>query len=940
MIFKKSARYSHANTAALFNGIDLTEVYRFQPVQATQAKTALLLTPSDADAQRAGGTWRDIFDPDDFINRIPVIGWLALIEILGAITFPLAWFVFRALADRGFIFAKALGVLIPAWLAWVWASAHWLAFSRGSIFLAIILLALVSGAVVMRRGRAMLEYLRAHASLIFIEEILFLLFFAFFLLIRYGNPDLWHPNFGGEKPMDFAYLNAVIKSTWFPPYDPWFAGGFINYYYFGMVLTATLIKFSGIIPEVAYNLAIPLYFALTAMGAFSVVYNLIAHRHVIASREAAKQSPSSNFAIALLRSSQPQRSLPSLHSGQALAMTYKPLAFSFLGALFVAVIGNFGELFVLLDAFLRVGGGNLQSSPVQIAMNVLAGIVRVVTQGASLDVPTGNWYWTATRIIPDTINEFPFFTFLYADLHAHLMALPFTLVALGCAVNFAQIINDERNTTRNIKPSTVYCLWSVFLQELPILAITSLVVGALRPLNTWDYPTYLAVIACALAIGEYARRRNIDRYAVFSVAWKFFVIVVLSTLFFQPFISNYATAYTSIELWQSTRTTLPEYLVVHGIFLFAVATFLVRQTFDTRARRGVLRFLRLIVAKRARVTRLLFLHRALVAYPSLSEDLALIGFAMLVVLEFLLIITGLTVFALVIPLGVLATVIVVRPEIDSARRLIALLIGAALAMTLMVEVVTLRGDIGRMNTVFKFYLQVWIFLGVASAAGIGVFSHQSTVNSQRLIGSSSRITHHGSLRRIWWLLFAVLLFTGFMYPIFATRAKINDRFVAGDSAGLNGMDYMRGAVYYDQNKELILGFDRDAIQWLRENVAGSPVMLEGNAPLYHWGARVSIYTGLPTIIGWDWHQKQQRSIVDGAIIDHRIEVVSQIYNTRDPSVALENLKRYRVTYIYVGDLERAFYNAEGLAKFDAMTQGGILELVYQNERVKIFKMKN
>ncbi|MBI3737698.1 MAG: hypothetical protein HY258_01480, partial [Chloroflexi bacterium] len=407
-------------------------------------------------------------------------------------------------------------------------------------------------------------------------------------------------------------------------------------------------------------------------------------------------------------------------------MTYKPLAFSFLGALFVAVIGNFGELFVLLDAFLRVGGGNLQSSPVQIAMNVLAGIVRVVTQGASLDVPTGNWYWTATRIIPDTINEFPFFTFLYADLHAHLMALPFTLVALGCAVNFAQIINDERNTTRDIKSSTVYRLWSVFLQELPILAITSLVVGALRPLNTWDYPTYLAVIVCALAIGEYARRRNIDRYAVFSLAWKFFVIVVLSTLFFQPFISNYATAYTSVELWQSTRTTLPEYLVVHGIFLFAVATFLVRQTFDTRARRGVLRFLRLIVAKRARVTRLLFLHRALVAYPSLSEDLALIGFAMLVMLEFLLIIAGLTVFALVIPLGVLAAVIVLRPEIDPARRLIALLIGAALAMTLMVEVVTLRGDIGRMNTVFKFYLQVWIFLGVASAAGIGVFSHQST----------------------------------------------------------------------------------------------------------------------------------------------------------------------------------------------------------------------
>ncbi len=906
LIFKKSARYSHDNTAALFNGVNLTEVYRFQPVTATQAKTALLLTEADWDAQRAGGTWRDIFNPDDFINRIPALGWLALIEILGVLVFPLAFVVFRALADRGYIFAKALGILIPAWLAWLFASMHLLGFSRGSIFVAIVLLAAFSAFLAWRNWREIAAYVRAHAALIAVEEILFLLFFVFFLFIRFGNPDLWHPNFGGEKPMDFAYLNAVIKSTWFPPYDPWFAGGFINYYYFGMVITATLIKFSGIVPEVAYNLALPMYFALTALGAFSVVYNL-----------ASRQSPVASQQSTIVRAS----SLVTRHSS---------LFFALLAALLVAVIGNLGQLVVILDSFLRIGGGSINDDLPRVVVSVLSGIAKVIFEGKSFDVPTGNWYWTATRVIPETINEFPFFTFLYADLHAHLMALPFTLVVIGLCVNFALRARDKDDAARlPISPT-----------DLIEVAVAALVFGALRAINFADFfPTYFGLILCALAIGEYARRGAFDWGAIGAVAWRFIVIIVLATLFYQPFVSNFATAYLNIEVWSGARTKLAEYLTVHGIFLFAAATFLVLATFDTPARRGIARFLRLAFAQRARFVRLTYLHRALVAYPTPTEDLALIGFSVLVIAEFLLVIAGFTVFALVLPLGILAAGLVLRPELDPARRFIALMIGAALALTLMVEVITYKGDIGRMNTVFKYYLQVWVFLGVAGAAGLAVVSGQWSVNSQQPSVRASRFTLHASLPKLWWVLFTCLLATGLLYPIFATRAKVNDRFVTGDSAGLNGMDYMNGAVYYDQGKELPLVFDREAIQWLRENVQGSPVILEGNAGLYHWGNRVSIYTGLPTIIGWDWHQKQQRSIVDGAIIDARLAAVRQIYSARDWNLALEAIIRYRVAYVYIGDMERAFYDAQGLAKFDVMAQGGFLELVYQNERVKIYRVK-
>lgn len=912
-IFKKNARYDPSKTAALFNSVDLNEVYRFTPLQATQAKTALLLTPQEREVQARGGTWRDIFSPADFVNRIPVIAWVVMIEILGWLAFPIAFLAFRALTDRGYIFAKALGLLIPAWGAWMLASFHAAPFSRASIVLMVAIVALIGVVIVWRRGREIMAFLRANRSVIWVEEILFLLFFALFLAIRFGNPDLWHPNFGGEKPMDFAYLNAIVKSTWFPPYDPWFAGGYMDYYYFGQLITAALLRLSGIVPEVAYNLALPMYFALTAMGAFSVVFNLVARADVIASE--AKQSPNLSVETPALAFGASVASSQSADPAPHRTGLFRAMALGLIGAVLVALIGNFGELWLIFDTFAKIGSGAKIDIPgVGFGVSLLVGMFDVLTKQQPFDVPTGWWYWNATRVIPDTINEFPFFSFLYADLHAHVMSLPFTLVVMGFAVNF--VLRDT-----GVPPRLP------FLSRLPIapidvieVIVAALALGALRAINFADFfPTYVLLILCALAIGEYGRRRRIDLNGLFAVAIRFGSIFALTSILYQPFISHFATAYLSTDLWTDKRTQLTEYLTVHGIFFFTVATFLIAQIFATKTDRGFARFVRLAVKRLSNLDHAMSLQRSLAKPSTAYQDFAMIVIGGAVLVEAILLIAGWWVFALVVPFLTLAGLLVLRPSLDPGRRFVSLLIGTGLALTLLVELVTYKGDIGRMNTVFKFYLQVWVFFGIAAAVGIGYVA--------------SRIP------KWWWGVFGVLIFIGMLYPVFASRAKVNDRFVASSPPGLNGMDYMNAATYYDRDHELPLKYDRDAIEWLRENIAGSPVILEGNAPLYHWGSRVSVYTGLPTVIGWDWHQKQQRSIIDGAIIDRRIEAVRDIYNTRDLNQALGNLKRFNVQYVYVGDMERAFYEQAGLDKFDGMVKAGMLEVVYQNERVKIYRVK-
>jgi hypothetical protein len=119
-------------------------------------------------------------------------------------------------------------------------------------------------------------WLRANRRYLLAVEGVVLALFAFDLVVRLGNPDLWHPYYGGEKPMVLSFFDAVLKSTSFPPYNPWLAGYYLNYYYYGFVIVSIPVKLLGILPSFAYNLILPTLFSMVGVNAFGVAYNLVA----------------------------------------------------------------------------------------------------------------------------------------------------------------------------------------------------------------------------------------------------------------------------------------------------------------------------------------------------------------------------------------------------------------------------------------------------------------------------------------------------------------------------------------------------------------------------------------------------------------------------------------------------------------------------------------
>ena len=106
-------------------------------------------------------------------------------------------------------------------------------------------------------------------------------------------------------------------------------------------------------------------------------------------------------------------------------------------------------------------------------------------------------------------------------------------------------------------------------------------------------------------------------------------------------------------------------------------------------------------------------------------------------------------------------------------------------------------------------------------------------------------------------------------------------------------------------------------------------------PPYRWGSRVSTFTGLPTVLGWDWHQRQQRSVRRSDPVGRRLRDIATIYSAADVAEVLPLLDRYGVELIYVGPVERAYHPAAGLQKFARSPHR--FRKLYDHDGVQIYR---
>ncbi len=825
------------------------------PAALANRQVGLLLDDDQLETQRSGGTWTDLA----FLRNLPEgaswIVWLIAAEIFALAAVPLAFVLFRPFPDRGYLLAKPLGLLVAATVTWLLASAGILEFGFGGAFAGLLVLAAISGFAVWRRGQAMKEWFRSNRRTVILSEVLFITAFLAFLAIRFANPDLWHPFRGGEKPMDFAYLNAVTRSSVMPPFDPWFAGGFLNYYYFGQFLVADMIRFTGIVPSIAYNLAVPLLFAFTFGAAFSIVYNL-AKLTLIARKGAA-----------------------------VAARAKSPIFGGIAAAVLVSVAGNIDGLAQVWDRF--TGDQAVWSFD----------------------------FWRSSRMFEggtggNEITEFPFFSFLFADLHAHMIAIPFALLALGLAVATFLRVSDKEP------------IW----QSWGRLAFLGVAVGALRIINAWDFPTQLLLAGGAVLVGEmFIQRKPLTaRLATGVLKWIF--VAGVGFVVYLPFHINFELFNNGV-LQSEFRTPLGTYWAVHSIFLVVVLSWVFFEVRD-----------------RTPAVWLWYRNYAEVNRVPISIGPLIIVMLAAAVLTFLFTPISTLAFTTLVALAVIgAAALAYTSGKPGAKYVVAVAGFVVMAMGLGggVDIFTVKDDIGRMNTVFKFYLQAWWLLALASGFFLWLMWSDGRFSLPRInLSTPTFINQLSAASKTAWVGgLAVLLIGVMIYPVLGTNVRIKDRFDTS-STGLDGTAYMETAVHFENAQTgsptaITLSDDLKAIEWLQRNVEGSPVIVEGLTDLYRWGGRVSINTGLPAVIGWDWHQRQQRVNYAWAVTERRQQVDS-FYRTGSITEAVQLLDRFDVRYVYIGELERITYPASGLDKFSRMEAFG-LRPVYSEGSVTIYK---
>jgi len=766
-----------------------------------------------------------------------LLRWLLVAEAIGLLTLPLTFRVCRGLPDRGYSMAKILGLLLVSYLLWLGGTLGLLPFSAGSAAVAVIILALISTAIFTRERIAIIAWLRESRRYIISSEIIFLAALLLVAGLRSYKPEIAST----EKPFEYANYNAVARSESFAPTDPWLSGKPVAYYYFGYVVADSVAKLTGTPPNYGFNVALALTAALTALAAFGLAAN-----------------------CAVL-----------LHKGSALPDRW-PLITGALAVALLLVIGNLEGVFELAAAH----GWN---SPWVYAHLGINGLQPRPSAHWWPDEPGFGSWWRATRLGSDwNFLEFPFFSFLLGDLHPHVLALPFKLLATGFGLTLLTTVDLPRPGAWRAGLSTGLA--------------AALALGALLAIHPWDYPVFAAIFLIVV-VSRYVREGRVAwRQAMGASA----ALIAVSALLFLPYffgargsvqgIQPTEAYYRAAGVLEPAAMYLPfQHLLLFWTPLMLPAALFVAWSLAERGWRPLERYGGNSVA----LVALLPIVWGFAVWlrhggSGLRAEAEIRGFGWLTVVTLGVLLTAAT-------CALLAELLDREPSASRAGRLFLL---ASIAMSLLLvygpELFMVRDSSGtRANTTFKLWYSAWTLLSVAGASG-GAYA---------LWQWRPRTAAIPLFRPLFAGICAVVLGAALVYPLDAAFNRTGG--FTGPTT-LDGLAYLRTSNPDEYN----------AAAWLNQNVPDVVTVLEAVGNSYEETGRISSRTGLPTVLNWPFHEQQLRGAQPE--FNQRATDVATVYQTPDEATAFQLLSAYGVRYVVVGEPERRAYGAEGLAKFAGM----------------------
>ena len=710
--------------------------------------------------------------------------WYLLAAVLGVVGMAVTGRLFRGFADKGWMFSKVVSITITGFLTWFLVSIKLLKFTTVTCVGITVVFGIVCILLYEKQRKAGYDCLPIdNLDLVYIEEILF---FAVFLMWTYLAG--FHPAaHGTEKFMDYGFMEAMMRSKTLPATDIWYSQGKINYYYGGQYFAVFLTKLSGTQVELTYNLM------RTFVAAFAFVLPFSLVRQMTVDMQGKKVYGW-------------KKRLPSITG--------------FIAGLAVSIAGNMHYV-------------------------VYAQIIPLIQKLKGQEVDS-YWFPDATRYIgfnpdvPDkTIHEFPCYSFVLGDLHAHVVNIMFVLLLLGLLYAWMQKV---RNTTPSVEKLGAKKFW---MQQLlmPHILAAAMLLGMFHWTNYWDFVIYYVVTGgTVLFMNIICLKGDIKRIIAVTAAQAVEIFAV-ATVIILPFTLQFTTMVQGVRLAQNH--SLPhQLLILWGLPTILTLVFVIS----------------LIVGKLKRLN-----HKSLYRLMKAIRTPDL--------------------FAVI--MGLCAIGLVAIPELVYVRDIYE------------------NGN-ARANTMFKLTYQAYIMFGMTM---VYVIFRQLFVNRKKILKAVGVIG------------LALLLWTCgyFGKSVDSWFGQVLD---PSQYKGLNATAFL----------ETDYAEDVGAIRWLKENIEGSPVVLEANGDSYSEYERVSAMIGLPTVMGWYVHEWLWRN--DVADLNAKADEIETIYTSTNAAEVQMLVEKYDISYIFVGSCEREKY-----ADLNNEVLQSLGEIVYQDPDYETYIVK-